>query len=149
VTGAYAACASSQGTGGPRSPRCGKGRDSCARPRAEGGLYQRGGGEGKEERGEGREVGVGERPECRETRANFEHCSSVFSKVLTHWGTRGQGRGVAFHARGFEPQVVLTWYEVLSTGQDASHKPPGPNRRERRGGGEGVPKGGCWTLPAR
>ena len=61
--------------------RRGKGGDSCARPRAEGMLYQRRGGEGKGERRGGREVGVEERPGCCKTRISFECCSSVCSKA--------------------------------------------------------------------
>ena len=44
---------------GATHPWHGKGGDSHARPRAEGGLYQRGGGEGKGERGGGVKAGEG------------------------------------------------------------------------------------------
>jgi len=48
--------------GGPQVPSHGKRGDGRARPRAEGGLYQRGRGEGKGKRGWGGEAGVGEKP---------------------------------------------------------------------------------------
>ena len=91
-------------TGGATWLRHGKGGDGCAKPRAEGGPYKRGGGEGKGERREGREAGVEERPGHFKTYVSCECCSSVCSKVWAHPVIRGQGRGAVFKCEGVQAQ---------------------------------------------
>jgi len=67
-----------------------------------------------------------------------EHLNAVLQSAVKHrciqW-SEAKGGGQCSSVKGYEPNSLLTWYEDLSTSQDASQKPPGPSRRERRGRG--------------